>query len=130
MNIGVFGFSAGKDSQYIEYLEKFHIGASISDNSFIEYSDIYTPCDVAVIFGSCRYDKLKPGRITHHSHKAKIIDEHKGKLVYIESCLLGRTARVDANKHWRVGINHFMFKDGEFGFRDNPPSDRFEINLL
>lgn len=66
-----------------------------------EYSETYTPCDVAVMFGS-----WKPREKGHHLVRNSVAQNSKC-FVCIETPLLGRTTSTD-NLYWRVGVNGFL----------------------
>lgn len=125
-NIGVFGYSANKP-EFREFVKGFATGISKYNKCFYEPERQYRECDIAVIFGSFREDKDKE-RTDYHRFKGEVLREDC-RVVYIESALLNRVALVLTNTHWRVAADSFMM-DGKFGFRDNPPSDRFdELNI-
>ena len=120
MIVGIFA-SAANSTHYIEIMKQFYRGVTLHSPCFLEHTDIYRSCDYAVIFGSYREGKKKQPTQALKKH---IIDNHTGSIIWIESCLLGRVAKVSANKHWRVGMDGFML-DGKFGFFNNPPADRW-----
>jgi hypothetical protein len=66
-----------------------------------EYSEGYTPCDVAVMFGS-----WKAREKGHHLVRNSIAQNSKC-FVCIETPLLGRSTSTD-NTQWRVGVNGFL----------------------
>ncbi len=75
----------------------------------------YEPCDVAVLFGSW---KDKDSR--HHRFKRELIRAHDGRLVVLETPLLGRRM-VDEHPYFRVALDHFLQDEADFANRDSPP---------
>lgn len=83
-----------------------------------DYSEKYTDCDVAVMFGS-----WKPGRSNiHHIVRSSIAEKAKS-FICIETPLLGRTIS-DEHKYYRIGVNGFLNRDGYFGEDVDRPNDR------
>ena len=105
-----------------KYLEALYEGIKLTDDCSLMSGYDYQESNIAVIFGSCRLEKKK---MVDHMLKKKIIDEHQGHLLYLESALLGRKPDPSDNDYWRMGWNHFMFQKGKFGFTENPSPDRF-----
>ena len=90
----------------------------------------YKKCDIAVIFGSWKKTPKKKWKLmlAHHFLKNDIIDKHDGKLIVIETPLLGRTI-TDIHEQYRVGLDHYMRGLADFKNK-NSNSDRFKkLNL-
>lgn len=66
-----------------------------------EYSEGYTECDVAVIFGS-----WKPREKNHHMTRSSVAGSSRC-FVCVETPLLNRATHVP-NTQWRTGINGFL----------------------
>ena len=66
-----------------------------------EYSESYTLCDVAVMFGS-----WKPREKGHHLVRNSIAQNAK-RFICIETPLLNRKT-AEYNTYWRVGVNGFL----------------------
>ena len=97
-------------------------------NAVVEVADVYKDCDVAVIFGSWKKSPKKKWKqmLKHHFLKREVIDSHRGKLIVIETPLLGRTISENGlHSHYRVGLNHFMRGLADFKNTNSKP-DRFE----
>lgn len=121
----VYGSTGGR-SKYSRIMHNFYRGVKLFRDDFrviFDPSFIYKESDLAVIFGSCRQEKDEK---EYHMFKKEILKFHNGRVIFVESCLLGRIAHPAKNSHWRVGVDHFMLHEGKFGWRDDCPSDRFE----
>ena len=98
----------------------------------VSIKDEYEQCDVAVIFGSWKKAPKKKWKIlmAHHFVKNDIVDRHRGRLIIIETPLLGRTISENGlHSQYRVGLNHFMNGLGDFKNENSKP-DRFNnLNL-
>ena len=93
-------------------------------------SDEYVQCDVAVIFGSWKKAPKKKWKLlmAHHFVKNNVVDRHRGRLIVIETPLLGRKI-TDRHDYHRVGLGHFMHSLGDFKNENSKP-DRFNnLNL-
>lgn len=77
-----------------------------------DYSESYTPCDVAVIFGS-----WKPREKGHHLVRNSIA-YNAPKFICIETALLGRKTS-SPNTHYRIGINGFLSRDADWPAYDS-----------
>tara|TARA_B100001057_G_scaffold496489_1_gene598113 strand:+ start:3526 stop:4419 length:894 start_codon:yes stop_codon:yes gene_type:complete len=101
-------------------------------NAIVEDADRYIDCDVAVIFGSWKKSPKKKWKmmLAHHFLKAEIVNEHRGKLIVIETPLLNRTISDDGlHDQYRVGLNHFMRGLADFKNTNSKP-DRFnKLNI-
>ena len=96
----------------------------------VSTADHYEQCDVAVIFGSWKKAPKKKWKLlmAHHFVKNDIVDRHRGRLIVIETPLLGRRI-TDSHDSHRVGLNHFMHGLADFK-NENSKSDRFDnLNL-
>ena len=97
-------------------------------NAVVEVADVYKDCDVAVIFGSWKKSPKKKWKqmLKHHFLKREVIDSHRGKLIVIETPLLGRTISENGlHSQYRVGLNHFMRGLADFKNTNSKP-DRFK----
>jgi len=93
-------------------------------------SDEYKECDIAVIFGSWKKIPKKKWKLmlAHHFLKNDIVDKHEGKLIVLETPLLGRTI-TEQHQSYRVGLDHFMRGLSDFKNKNSKP-DRFKkLNL-
>ena len=76
--------------------------------------------DVGVIFGSA-----KPRDNLHHKVRNEVIEKCK-KYIIIETPLLERTiVKMSNHDYYRIGLNGFLHKDGEFN-NENCPDDRLK----
>ena len=101
-----------------------------SVNGQMTNSDDYKKCEIAVVFGSWKKTPKKKWKLmlAHHFLKNDIVDKHDGKLIVIETPLLGRTI-TDTHEYYRVGLDHFMRGLADFKNKDSA-SGRFEkLNL-
>ena len=98
----------------------------------VSIKDEYEQCDVAVIFGSWKKAPKKKWKMlmAHHFVKNDIVDRHRGRLIVIETPLLGRTISENGlHSQYRVGLDHFMNGLGDFKNENSKP-DRFNnLNL-
>jgi hypothetical protein len=78
-----------------------NVQADVVNTLEYEYSENYTPCDVAVMSGS-----WKPREKGHHLVRNSVAQNSKC-FVCIETPLLGRKTSNE-NTHWRVGVNGFL----------------------
>lgn len=101
-----------------------------SVNGQMTNSDDYKKCEIAVIFGSWKKTPKKKWKLmlAHHFLKNDIVDKHDGKLIVLETPLLGRTI-TDQHQYYRVGLGHFMRGLADFKNKNSKP-DRFKkLNL-
>ena len=96
-----------------------------SVNGQIANSSDYEKCEIAVIFGSWKKTPKKQWKVmlAHHFLKNDIIDKHDGKLIVLETPLLGRTI-TDHHQQYRVGLGHFM--RGLADFKNNDERNQEE----
>jgi len=107
--------------KFTHMLQCFAKGINATGDIVSVVCGAYEPCDVAVIFGSC---KNKPD--THHVLKRDIIRRAKHFIV-CEAPLLGRGPVKDVldDQWYRVGVNGFLADSGNFNNRMKP-GDRWE----
>jgi hypothetical protein len=82
------------------------------------YDEKYSNCDVAVMLGSWKSERLN----IHHIVRSSIVEESKC-FICIETPLLGRRV-FESNMHQRVGINGFLNRAAIFGEEIDYPNDR------
>lgn len=87
-----------------------------------EYTEIYVPCDVAVIFGS-----WKPREKGTHQVRTSVANSAK-TFVVIETPLLNRET-AQTNRSWRVGINGFLNRDAQWPTLDDAAADQRLLDL-
>lgn len=108
MRVGVFLKSADRP-YYAKVLESFAEGVRrAGDDVVLCRRARYVPCDVAVLFGSW---KEKDSR--HHRAKRRVIEAHPGRVVVIETPLLGRRI-IDEHPYFRIALDHFLYDEAEF----------------
>ena len=74
--------------------------------------------DVGIIFGSA-----KPRENLHHKVRNEVIEKCKNYIV-IETPLLDRSiVKMSNHDYYRIGLNGFLYKEGEFN-NENCPPDR------
>jgi hypothetical protein len=75
----------------------------------VEYvwDELYTNCDVAVIYGS-----WKPREKSHHVVRTSVATSAM-RFVVIETALLNRRTDKE-NSHWRVGVNGYLSRDARW----------------
>jgi hypothetical protein len=140
MKVKIFMNSAGHNSEY-EILRRFGYGIEQElkkkekfSNRFLnfdkilkkgkedsveyDYADEYSPCDVAVIFGS-----WKPRSKDHHITRNSVADAAP-VFVVIETPLLTRRV-FQPNQYYRMGVNGFLNHSAHWNALDCP-STRFE----
>lgn len=122
MLVKVFLKSADKE-HHAQALKKLYEGIRKDGAVSVEESNdlTYTPCDVAVFFGSW---KNRPKR-QHHKLKLSIIEQHKKDFIMLETPLLGRQM-TDLHTYYRIGVNGFLADTGNFNNKDRD-SSRWEI---
>ncbi len=122
MKIIVFKETAkrGRIENYFNVVEAFYNGIKKYNQDTVYHEGFeYIPCDVAVILGS-----WKDRKQTHHMLKKDVVNNHIGKIIIIETPLLGRTTEPE-HIYWRIGIDHYMYGLADFGFIENQKSDRW-----
>jgi len=140
MKVKIFMNSAGHNSEY-EILRRFGYGIEQElkkkekfTNRFLnfdkilkkgkedsveyDYVDEYSPCDVAVIFGS-----WKPRNKDHHATRNSVADAAP-VFVVIETPLLTRRV-FQPNQYYRMGVNGFLNHSAHWNAIDCS-SERFE----
>jgi hypothetical protein len=116
-----------RDFNEHEILKKFHEGmlayslaSDLPVTCYIDLEDVYSPCHVAVMFGSWK-NREKGHHITRTS-----IAQNANCFICIETPLLNRSVH-EQNTQYRVGVNGFLNNSGIFtDTRDDYPADRFE----
>jgi hypothetical protein len=104
--------------RYIRDVEKGNEIVQIPEiETEISVEESYTPCDVAVMFGS-----WKPRDKGHHITRTSIAVNAKCFLV-IETPLLNRRIREE-NKYWRIGVNGYLNNQGTFDLGKSVKFDR------
>jgi hypothetical protein len=122
MKIKFFIESAGSFWQR-DMLQKFHRGLNKYIKEFdgsqssefdipeieteISVGETYSPCDIAVIFGS-----WKGREKGHHITRNSVVLNAKC-FVVIETPLLGRKVKGE-NQHWRIGVDGYLNHQGTF----------------
>lgn len=142
MKINIF-LASGSNSQERELLENFGAGIEVWANGLnsnkdifentvrigrwdnlknpwmhtvnYEYFEQWSPCDVAVIFGS-----WKPREKGSHTTRNTVVANAK-KFIVIETPLLGRKTDVQ-NNYWRIGVNGYLNQDAYWPSLDSTVS--------
>lgn len=128
MKVGVFNCTLSSSDPKRKVFVDFAKGVlEAGDDSFVQEELAYKDCDVAVIFGAVRRDKVHKRDL--HNLKADIINKHQkdNSLLVFDNPVIGRklTNVNDSNPYLRIGINSFMNDEGIFN-NLNSPSDRWE----
>lgn len=111
-----------------EILQKFHegivkgIAANTEFSAEISLSKNYTPCDVAVMFGS-----WKPKDRDHHIIRNSIA-ELAPVFIVIETPLLNRKV-FEENSYYRIGVNGFLNNQGLFNYGTHQSDRAARLNI-
>ncbi len=116
-----------RDFNEHEILRKFHEGiaayslaSDLPVECYMDLEDGYSPCDVAVMFGSWK------GREKGHHIIRTAIAQQANCFICIETPLLNRSVH-EQNTQYRLGVNGFLNNSGIFtDTRADYPSDRLE----
>jgi len=110
--------------RFAHALELFASGVErLGDTVTLSHDDYFSPCDVAVIFGS-----WKNRNISHHNIKRDIV--HKAKrFIVLETPLIGRgpVKEVGEDDWYRIGVGGFLADTGTFHDGAEYGPDRWKI---
>lgn len=106
--------------RFYEGIRSYSIANMLSVECSIDIDDVYTPCDVAIMFGS-----WKTREKGHHVMRTSIA-QTANCFICIETPLLNRSM-CELHTQYRIGVNGFLNNSGIFtDSREDYPSDRFE----
>jgi len=106
--------------RFYEGIKSYSIANVLSVECSIDIEDVYTPCDVAIMFGS-----WKTREKGHHVMRTSIA-QTANCFICIETPLLNRSVH-EQHTQYRIGVNGFLNNSGIFtDTRKDYPADRVE----
>jgi hypothetical protein len=106
--------------KFYEGIKSYSIDNELSVECNIDIEDVYTPCDVAIMFGS-----WKAREKGHHLMRTTIA-QTANCFICIETPLLNRSVH-EQHTQYRIGVNGFLNNSGIFtDAREDYSADRLE----